>query len=126
MSAQAISAQAILDKLATRGVKIHVVGAGLRVRPAGVLTDEERAEIRAHKLDLIALLGDGRQHRQPARTVMAYAFPWPDEIAGLGSRTVGPFACCSSCRAGSWVRYGETVVLCLACATRRDGAAVRA
>ena len=43
---------------------------------------------------------------------LSYAFPWPDEVEGLGRR-VGSFDCCAVCGIGSWVRYGTTV-LCLA------------
>jgi hypothetical protein len=46
----------------------------------------------------------------------AYSYPWPDALAGLGHRTVGPFDHCERCGAGSWVRFGETV-LCLGCAS---------
>jgi hypothetical protein len=48
----------------------------------------------------------------------AYAYPWPDEIPGLGPRRVDAFDHCVLCGAGSWVRYGVTV-LCLTCARRR-------
>ncbi len=44
-----------------------------------------------------------------------YAFPWPDEMPGLGPRHVGSFDLCVKCGTGSWVRYGQ-VVLCLSCA----------
>ena len=42
-----------------------------------------------------------------------YAFPWPDEVEGLGRRRVEAFDRCERCGVGSWVRYGTTV-LCLA------------
>ena len=44
-----------------------------------------------------------------------YAFPWPDEIGGLGRHNVGPFVPCENCGRGTWVRYGLWA-LCLACA----------
>jgi hypothetical protein len=44
-----------------------------------------------------------------------YAFPWPDELSGLGVRHVGPFIPCHSCGRGTWVRYGLRA-LCLGCA----------
>lgn len=39
-----------------------------------------------------------------------YAFPWPDEVEGLGRLRVGPFDHCDKCGVGSWVRYGATVL----------------
>jgi hypothetical protein len=45
-----------------------------------------------------------------------YAFPWPDEIQGLGRRRVGPFDSCGRCGYGTWVRYGGEA-RCLACST---------
>ncbi len=48
-----------------------------------------------------------------------YAFPWPDEVPGLGPRHVDAFASCADCStAGSWIRYGG-VVLCLPCTRQR-------
>jgi hypothetical protein len=47
----------------------------------------------------------------------SYAFPWPDEVKGLGRRRVDAFDRCARCSAGSWVRYGTTV-LCVTCAKR--------
>lgn len=49
-----------------------------------------------------------------------YAYPWPDALAGLGVRRVGPFDQCVDCERWSWARYGTTV-LCLACVRRRLG-----
>lgn len=43
----------------------------------------------------------------------SYAFPWPDEVEGLGRLRVEAFDRCETCGVGSWVRYGSTV-LCLA------------
>jgi len=53
-----------------------------------------------------------RREESPKRP---YAFPWPDEIEGLGRRYVGPFAACDNCGVGSWVRFGSWV-LCVRCA----------
>ena len=39
---------------------------------------------------------------------------WPDAIAGVGPKTIGPYDPCAVCRSGSWVRYGG-VVICLSC-----------
>jgi hypothetical protein len=46
---------------------------------------------------------------------LSYSFPWPDEVEGLGRLHIGPFDRCAKCGAGSWVRYGATV-LCIGCA----------
>jgi hypothetical protein len=46
-----------------------------------------------------------------------YAFPWPDEVKGLGPLRVDAYDRCSRCGVGSWVRYGSTV-LCLGCAKK--------
>jgi hypothetical protein len=51
-----------------------------------------------------------------------YAYPWPDAIAGLGSRHIGPFDVCADCGIGSWVRYGW-LVLCPSCSLVRLGLA---
>jgi hypothetical protein len=47
-----------------------------------------------------------------------YAHPWPDELRGLGPRRIGPYASCSGCGCGSWVRYGGRI-LCCPCAVAR-------
>src|SRR4030095_8926540 len=36
----------------------------------------------------------------------AYAYPWPDELAGLGPHRVGGFGPCSACGGGTWSRDG--------------------
>jgi hypothetical protein len=46
----------------------------------------------------------------------AFAYPWPDDVPGLGPRRVGPFEVCN-CGRWSWVRYGARVV-CLDCVRR--------
>ncbi|MBI3455461.1 MAG: hypothetical protein HY002_06710 [Candidatus Rokubacteria bacterium] len=56
---------------------------------------------------------------QPATPQLADAEgAWPREIAGLGSKRIGPLGYCANCRVGSWVAYGDRVY-CLACARRR-------
>jgi hypothetical protein len=52
-----------------------------------------------------------------APSKLSYAFPWPDHVEGLGHRRVDAFDRCARCSAGSWVRYGTTV-LCVTCAKR--------
>jgi len=74
---------------------------------------------------------DGRDHRNdvsetvfksgatPGAGRRPYFTPWPDELVGLGGRTVDFFERCADCReAWSWCRYGGRV-LCLPCALHR-------
>lgn len=57
----------ILNHLRERGVTLTPESDGnIRVKPGGVLTDAERAEIRAHKPELVALLQRQHPTRQPA------------------------------------------------------------
>jgi hypothetical protein len=49
------------------------------------------------------------------RAGTSYAFPWPDEIEGLGHRHIKPFTPCDNCGVGTWVFYGPWA-LCLRCA----------
>ncbi len=59
---------------------------------------------------------------------MTGLFQWPEEIPGVGKRSVGPLSRCSRCPpdasvnvAATFARYGETT-LCLACARESLGA----
>jgi hypothetical protein len=52
-----MSAQALVLALIARGVALAIDGDGLRVdAPPGILTDADRASIRAHKAEIIAQL----------------------------------------------------------------------
>ena len=44
-----------------------------------------------------------------------YAFPWPDEIPGLGRCHIEAFTPCDSCGTGTWAFFGPWA-LCLRCA----------
>ena len=44
-----------------------------------------------------------------------YAFPWPDQVEGLGPRHIEAFTPCANCETGTWVVYGRWP-LCLRCA----------
>ena len=74
------------------------------------------AELRHKRLNDISLT---EQAPSVVKSFMSssddYAFPWPDQVTGLGPRHVGPFDPCAHCGLGSWVRYGDTV-MCLTCA----------
>jgi hypothetical protein len=52
-----MTASALVDKLRARGVELITDGSRLGVRPAGALTEEERAALRQHKAEVLALLG---------------------------------------------------------------------
>lgn len=111
-------AVALLADLRARGVELVAIGDRLRFRPASAVSGDTREALRVHKAELLALLTAGSEALLPVRRV-AYAFPWPDALPGLGRRTVGLFALCSRCGAEhSWVRYGAAA-LCLRC-TRRE------
>src|SRR5206468_3318735 len=96
---ESMSAQALLDKLQAKGIDLRVAGDILRVRPAGVLTDEERAEIVAHRRDLMSLLVkarlfDGPPKEQPRAPLfrplkgseMAQSHTTPDTSGEVPSR----------------------------------------
>jgi len=43
-----------------------------------------------------------------------YAFPWPDQIEGLGRRHTEALTPCANCGVGTWCFYGPSP-LCLQC-----------
>lgn len=47
------------------------------------------------------------------RRVQRAFSPWPESIAGVGEKTMGPLARCVRCRSRTFVRYGGGTVLCL-------------
>ncbi len=49
------------------------------------------------------------------RSRQAYAFPWPDQIPGLGRRHIEAFTHCDNCGTGTWAFYGRWA-LCIRCA----------
>jgi hypothetical protein len=46
-----------VNRFAARGLSLFLSGDGIAVTPASALTDEDRQAIRAHKAELLALLG---------------------------------------------------------------------
>jgi hypothetical protein len=111
-----------------REVLAEVLRAGGRVipdpaRPRVVVPPRLRPLVFEHREALRALvLADAMPvNVAPPASCRAltgqYSHPWPDTLAGLGPRRVGPFSPCSVCEAWSWVRFGDRV-LCLACAAR--------
>jgi len=58
---------------------------------------------------------EGSEERARRRVESRYAFPWPDEIEGIGVRHIQAFSACSNCTVGTWAFYGPWP-LCLRCA----------
>jgi hypothetical protein len=122
-----MTAEALLADLQARGVVIEAAGERLRYRPRQAVPQELLAAMVACKAELIALLTgpltiEPREERRtpgPLRRRSRYAHPWPDELPGLGRRSIGPFDPCGRCQTGSWVRFGR-LVLCLACARENN------
>jgi hypothetical protein len=57
-----MTAGALLDTLAQRGVKLVPDGNALIAQPASKLTDADREAIRAHKAEVLRLLAGRCQH----------------------------------------------------------------
>lgn len=110
-----VTATALLGVLRRRGVTLEPVGDRLRFRPREAVTPDLRMALVAHKAELLGLLRESA----PARCSWSYAFPWPNEVPGLGPRRVQPFSLCAECGTGTWVAYGGRP-LCLACARKHD------
>jgi hypothetical protein len=51
-----VDATVILAELAARGAQVRIVDGALGVRPVGALDDGLRAELRAHKAELVVLI----------------------------------------------------------------------
>ena len=51
-----MTAQALLDELAAHGVTVRAVGQNLRLAPKAAVTPELTEIVRAHKLELLAIL----------------------------------------------------------------------
>ena len=61
-----MSARDMLDDLAERGVTVRALPDGmLKLMPFSVLSDADKAAIRAHKVELLALLGSADTHSSP-------------------------------------------------------------
>ena len=54
-----MGAPEVLTQLTALGVRLHRKGEALVAEPRSALTDAARAMIRAHKADLLAVLGEG-------------------------------------------------------------------
>jgi hypothetical protein len=99
-------ATALLEELSARGVRVVPAGDKLRLRPAEAIPPDLLERVRAHKQELLAVLG------QTARAPADPASPWPVALRGLGLRKVGSFAPCLLCQTGTWTKYAG-LPLCL-------------
>ena len=99
---------ALLQKLREIGCELRPDGDRLRVRaPAGVLTEDLRAAIREHKVELLRLLSAGEAGRVEARCP-----PAPRITLALSLQRDGRCYCCKGSR--WWLsRYG--VLVCATC-----------
>lgn len=79
-------------------------GGGIRITPAGALTDEHRHAIRTHKPELIALL------TKPAPIIAAPVMPLPSGATGAAVSD-----------AWCWPQSGDERVRCTDCAHYRPG-----
>jgi hypothetical protein len=79
----------LLNALEARGFAVVATGERLDVSPAGALSDEDRAAIRAHKPALLDLLARQEQKRLPA--IHDTDDPWAK-----------PTAPCAACGAVHW------------------------
>lgn len=71
-----MGARELLGELADIGVSVRAVGGNLVIQPAGVITDARRAELRARKPELLALLQAAvPQAAAPSNTRQATASP---------------------------------------------------
>src|SRR5439155_13177320 len=93
-----VTAAALLVDLRRRGARLELDGAGLRYRArAGTLTDADRAALRAHRDELLAIL---------------HAEASPPTDACVACNTVAWF------HAAAWPTPGEARWLCRTCTSR--------
>ena len=52
------TAMILVERLRARGIELMTDGRRIGISPAGALTDEERAELREHKVEVVRLLRD--------------------------------------------------------------------
>lgn len=82
-----MTAEAILEHLRSLGARVFLVGDKLRVEaPAGVLTDDLKAALAAHKADLVRLLRPAPDLPPPACDRCGGALFWQ-------SVAYGPWTC---------------------------------
>jgi hypothetical protein len=100
-------------------VRLDVLGALVQIRAAALASQPLPRLIRGRALaDWLPARAVAELLHELAGvtgTVTVSAGLWPDELPGLGRRTVGPYERCAYGMAGTFVRYGNTP-LCRRCA----------
>jgi TubC N-terminal docking domain len=94
-----MNATCFLDDLRRRGITIAAAGDNLRVSPASALTAEDRELIRAHKADLLSLLGRPTPEDVAAALAWAEWLFWPAIVAEGGAEVPSGRA--------AWVAFSE-------------------
>lgn len=109
----------LLMELESFGATVRVHADRLRIEAPGDLPGALYRSLVEHRDAIVA-----RLRAKPAVTTAAGTAragmrgcdPWPEEVPGLGRRSIGPFAPCSNCGdEWTWVVYGS-VYLCRPCA----------
>lgn len=82
-----MTAATLVAELQARGVILEPEGRMLRVRPASRLSPAELETLRAHKVEVLALLTES-QAPPPSRLPS----PWPGALVGFGPRRTIPYS----------------------------------
>lgn len=77
-----MGAHELLHQMAAAGFSVEADGDMLVIRPASKLTDDLRADLRASKPELLALLAARPHKLTPAEADAAHAEPWNDAAIG--------------------------------------------
>ncbi len=85
-----VNAVELVESLSARGVALCVAAGRIGVQPAGRLSDQERALIRAHKSELVALLASATGGPPVLREIAALP-PAPCLVRGCPEHA-GPYA----------------------------------
>ena len=79
-----MTALTLLEQVAAAGVQVRAVGAGLALRPKGVLPSELRAKLTASKSQVRALLDP--EVRWRVEVMYPQVTPWPGPVLSLLAR----------------------------------------
>ena len=102
-----MTAPALISTLRERGATLRAEGDRLRVTPATVLTDCDRAEIRAHKAEILRALDTTQAPAEIAPATSTVEFDRTSGLASMDGRQseVREFAACAAydaARAANW------------------------